>query len=220
MKPHRSLSTWQALFCASHASMQLMPVKWHRNGSLWDFGLHHVRKQYTSYSHTWEGHVVVSPQVHGQESSRLPFPQVSLFSCIWERTGEPWFPCLHWEICKREKNGVGKARDVSWIPPGISEQSLVFCCVSKRLDLDEEWKRGAGIERGLGLGKPGFGSGCAVMWKVALDKSSDLSGVVSCTVMREGGEYLLAPMALVLYDLLPYKQHKHSLISASPSSLQ
>lgn len=73
MKPHGSLSTWQVQFCVSHTSMQLMPVKWHRNGSLWDFGLHHVRKQYTSYSHTWEGHVVVSPPVHGQESS-LPFP--------------------------------------------------------------------------------------------------------------------------------------------------
>lgn len=47
------------------------------------------------------------------------------------------------------------------------------------------------------------------MWKVALDKSLDLSGVISCIVTREGGEYFLAPMALVLYDLLPCKQHKH-----------
>lgn len=38
------------------------------------------------------------------------------------------------------------------------------------------------MERGLGLGKSGFGPGRAVMWKVALDKSSDLSGVASCTV--------------------------------------
>lgn len=39
------------------------------------------------------------------------------------------------------------------------------------------------MARGLGLGKSGFGPGCAVTWKVALDKASDLPGVASCTVM-------------------------------------
>lgn len=93
IKPHRSLNTWQALFCASHTSMQLISVKWHRNGCLWDFGLCHVRKQCTSYSHTREGHVVISPQVHGQESSCLPFPQVSIFLHLGEERSPDFHIC-------------------------------------------------------------------------------------------------------------------------------
>lgn len=47
------------------------------------------------------------------------------------------FSCLHWEICQREKNRVGKARNISCIPPGIFEQSLAFT-MSQR---DWTWMR-------------------------------------------------------------------------------
>lgn len=151
---------------------QLMFIKWHGSVYLWDFWLCNVREKYTSSSNTHDSLLVASSQVQW-------VGKVAVFLACGHLVFLHLGVCL--EMRKRDLMSISETgryasiRKMELGRPAIflefhqvfQSSHRVFCCVLKRLDLDEEvkgkWSRM--MERGADLRKPRVWSWFCATWK-------------------------------------------------------